>query len=319
MEMFIDGVSVATGLSAGTISSPAVPFLIGKYDFNEFNGKADDIRAYDRVLTQSEITHLATSRGIEGPAPVGLGGETCWICPTLTQDSTQDITGSGLAITTTGSVTVTTDTGAGGTHANFCQGNGTNSAGHEVIIDNFGNTYAEATSVSWWSRRTAGGSVTEMGMDTDEWPNATSGRFFYQCWYGTDRGYMYNTSGGTNGWINETESNATWKHHVMVREGVGGKNRLYINGVLDTEEYDDGGVETTGKDLYFGAGGGSSSDCELYMDDMRTYGRVLTQAEITYLATSRGIEGSPSTPPTTGFYNPFINKIFNNDYTRRIR
>jgi len=33
-----------------------------------------------------------------------------------------------------------------------------------------------------------------------------------------------------------------------------------------------------------------------------------------------GLDLTPAgTPPTTGFYNPFINMIFNNDYTRRIR
>jgi len=31
------------------------------------DGRTDDIRAYDRTLTQSEITHLATSRGVLGP------------------------------------------------------------------------------------------------------------------------------------------------------------------------------------------------------------------------------------------------------------
>jgi len=31
------------------------------------SGYSDDIRAYDRALTQSEITHLATSRGVLGP------------------------------------------------------------------------------------------------------------------------------------------------------------------------------------------------------------------------------------------------------------
>ena len=322
-KVYVNGVLAGTKTISGYPSAPDLKDLLigglwnGSTTLNLSTGYMDDIRVFTRALTQAEITHLATSRGIEGPAPVGLGGETCWICPTLTQDSTQDITGSGLAITTTGSVTVTTDTGAGGTHANFCQGDGIGGAGQEVIIDNFGNTYAEATSVSWWSRRTAGGNVIEMGGGTNNWPTVVGGRFFYQYWYGADRGYMYNTSGGTNGWINETGSNATWKHHVMVREGVGGKNRLYINGVLDTEEHDDGGVETTGKDLYFGAGGGSSSDSELYMDDMRTYGRVLTQAEITHLATSRGIEGSPSTP--TAQYNAFTTHAFTQLFQQRLR
>ena len=248
---------------------------------------------------------------------VGLGGETCWICPTLTQNSTQDITSSGLTITTTGSVTVTADTGSGGTHANLCQGNGVNQAAHEVIIDNFGNTYAQATSVSWWSRRTAGSVVIEMGGGTNQWPTAASSRFYYQRWSsGQDMAYMYNTSGGTNGWIYSAGSNATWKHHVMVREGVGGKNRLFINGVLNTTEYDDGGAQTTGKDMYFGIGGGGSSNGELYMDDMRTYGRVLIQSEITHLATSRGVLGPPG---GATHYNPFKSHAFINDFQQRLR
>ena len=160
-----------------------------------------------------------------------------------------------------------------------------------------------------------------MGLGTNLWPTAASGRFYYENWVGADRAYMYNTSGGTNGWIDETGSNSTWKHHVMVREGVGGKNRLYINGVLDTQEHDDGGAETTGLDFYFGLGGSSSASSELYVDDIRTYGRVLTQAEITHLATSRGIQGPAGTPPVTPdvFFNPFQSKTFHTLISQRIR
>ena len=307
---FIDGSSETMTVtdSTGTLStipdgsaSLAVGARVEGGSATDFrSGSSDDLRVYNRALTQSEISWLATERGVLGTPPEGLGDETCWICPTLTQNSTQDITNSGLTITTTGSVAVTADTGAGGTYANFCQGNGTSTSPNEVIVDNFGNTYAEVTSISWWSRRTAGATVIEMGMDTDLWPSAASGRFIYENWNGADRCYMYDPSGGTNGFINETGSNATWKHHVMVREGVGGKKRLYINGVLDTEEYDDAGWETTAKDTYFGIGGGSSSDSELYMDDMRTYGRVLTQDEITHLASQRGVLGAPALPTGLG-------------------
>ena len=46
--------------------------IVGTYVSNQsaifwFNGRQDDIRAYDRTITQAEITHLETSRGVLGP------------------------------------------------------------------------------------------------------------------------------------------------------------------------------------------------------------------------------------------------------------
>ena len=57
----------------GDITSTA-PFRFGSNNTVSsgfFDGAMDDIRVYDRVLTQAEIAHLASSRGIEGPPPVG--------------------------------------------------------------------------------------------------------------------------------------------------------------------------------------------------------------------------------------------------------
>ena len=52
-------------------------------------------------------------------------------------------------------------------------------------------------------------------------------------------------------------------------------------------------------------------------DDIRIYDRAITQAEITHLATSRGIEGSPSTP--TAQYNAFLTHAFKQLFQTRLR
>ena len=135
--------------------------------------------------------------------PTGLGGETLWLCASLNQSSpTSEISGAGLTITeeiaTGGTISIVTDTGAGGTHSVEFANSPSNCL---LAIDNFGNTYSEATSVSWWSRRTAGSVVIELGLNTNLWPTVANSRFFYSSSSGTDAVYMYNTSGGTNGWI----------------------------------------------------------------------------------------------------------------------
>ena len=56
-----------------------------------------------------------------------------------------------------------------------------------------------------------------------------------------------------------------------------------------------------------------------YSDDIRAYDRALTQAEITHLATSRGIEGSPGGPPASVFFNPFKSHTFHTLTGKRIR
>ncbi|MCP4127539.1 MAG: LamG domain-containing protein, partial [Gammaproteobacteria bacterium] len=97
-----------------------------------------------------------------------------------------------------------------------------------------------------------------------------------------------------------------------------GTTKLYIDGVEQSGALDAGGSNGAANVLY---GYNPNGQCLVgLMDDVRKHDRVLTQAEITHLATSRGIEGGPDTPPpTTGFYNPFISYIFHTLSGQRIR
>ena len=281
MEMFIDGVSVATGSSAGTISSPSVPFLIGKYDNNEFNGKADDIRAYDRVLTQVEITHLASARGVEGPAPVGLGDEKLWLCPSL-NDSANDLSGNGNGGTYNGGMGTVADTDNGGSLAYDFDG-----------IDDYIQT--SLTDTDW---RPGNGDFTICGWYKAQQKYAT-GRVLNDgaVYIGQESNFNRAAVEGllpstyTN-WSNPAypTSGFVWRHFVMTFSNGGIKT--YQNGSLESEVV--AGYGTTANAQSYDARIGyvnGTAWTDGYVDDIRVYNRVLTGAEITHLASARGVEG----------------------------
>ena len=136
--------------------------------------------------------------------------------------------------------------------------------------------------------------------------------------------FLYRNTQDT-GYIDARQTTASvvagsWQHIAVVGNSSG--YTLYVNGssAASTVTGDiTQSPQINSSPLVIGRQGNSNTRMmDGLTDDIRLYNRTLTQAEITHLATSRGIEGGPTTP-TTGFYNPFINMIFNNDYTRRIR
>lgn len=62
-SLYIDGNQVATGINANNIPDPNAPLLIGSAEGGHperlFRGSIDDVRIYNRALSQSEITQLA--------------------------------------------------------------------------------------------------------------------------------------------------------------------------------------------------------------------------------------------------------------------
>lgn len=76
MELFVNGVSVGTNLTAKGVlhnSTPASPITIGAFTQNataeySCNALIDDTRVFSRILTQTEITALASQRGYQRPS-----------------------------------------------------------------------------------------------------------------------------------------------------------------------------------------------------------------------------------------------------------
>lgn len=95
VNLFINGESASytipiTGGSPVSIQNATAPLAIGAMvnsagtsSFQNFQGRIDDARIFNRILTQTEITALASQRGYQRPVVNGIGDEALWICPSL--------------------------------------------------------------------------------------------------------------------------------------------------------------------------------------------------------------------------------------------
>ena len=305
VKIYIDAVSSASAGPTDTLNGTTVttePYSIGSRDGNDFfDGLLDDIRQYDRVLTQAEVTHLAEARGIEGPPPVGLGDEKLWLCPSI-NDSANDISGNGNNGTYNGGMGTVANTGEGGTYAydfdgvddridcpsSVLGGSQVFSMSCWVYVDSHDATYGEGFMGQWDNNA----SSNKAGM-------------IYSGAATSFRGLV--TAGGTN--YTSTASGTSpptgsWHHLASV---VDGSNvTLYVDGVSQGATAYSGSISSSPANAfeigrYQGSFGANDRHClDGKMDDIRAYNRTLTQAEITHLASSRGVEGTPDIPTGLG-------------------
>ena len=241
--------------------------------------------------------------------PVGLGGEQGWWCPTL-DDSPDDISGNGNNGTYLGGMGTVADTGSGGTRAYSFDGTDDEiDTGSTTILSNSVFTYAFWTN----SAPSPGGTSGLMGQwgnaSNTRGPLAASSTITTPSYTPVSFLYMslatsYNPSQTLAGTAVAFDS--TWHHVVCEFDGVNNETKIYVDGVLDASKavnVPNTVVQTT--DLRFGTGSGGWHAG--LMDDIRGYSRTLTQAEITHLATARGVLGGPGSDG----YNAFTSAIYN--------
>jgi hypothetical protein len=309
-NLYVNGILIATqNYPAGvTVNDSGYPVSIGAGKSGNsptgfMAGKMDDVRMYSRAVSGAEVVHLATSRGVEGSPVQGIGGEKLWLCPTIS-NGVGDLSGNNNS-TSLGSANIVTD-------------------GSDKHYDNTVTTLASSSindlgPMTWacWVRTSLNSAST-----TDTFMSKFTAKTLSirQGGSGNQRFEMViDGSGGDvvtdSSYIPDPAYRNTWTHVAVTWNGTNSDpaGSLYIDGVYAYKIYAFAGTPKTDA-AYDLTMGNSTND----VDDIRLYGRELTQDEVTYLSSSRGVLGGPI-GPTTGFYNPFINKIFNNDYTRRIR
>jgi MSHA biogenesis protein MshQ len=173
-RIYIDGVLRGSNNQTGTLTTSGAPFLIGAdvstsatYDLlpgRTWNGYIDNVRIYDRTLSQSEVQTAMTAT-----MPCGAGGVTGYVITTSNQglyclDHSVTVTpvdANGNAVSTyTGTMNLTTST-ARGTWL-LQTGSGTLV---DAVADDGAASYTfpgSQSSVTFWLRYRTGGAVVNV-------------------------------------------------------------------------------------------------------------------------------------------------------------
>ena len=322
VRVWLDGVEETINIwaSSGTVSNiqdtAAELRIDGLIDGNATFFKPsrnDDIRAYDRALTQAEITHLASKRGVEGPPTfTGLGDEQLWLCPSL-DDSANDISGYGNDGTYVGGMGTVADTSNGGSRCYDFDGTNDCIQLPAGVVSTSGPLV-----ISLWVEHETTGNASRAYVS--DWDHAAAKR---SVLFGSNAGnhlaYFSNNGGSVTQQITGSATSTVWTH-VLISQSNTGDIEFYKDGVLDDTGGPYLGRFNSGSPWLVGAIGTAASPSWTFngkMDDIRAYNRTLTQSEITHLATSRGIEGSPSGPPAQ--YNAFLTHAFKQLFQTRLR
>jgi hypothetical protein len=261
--------------------------------------KQDDIRVFDRALTEQEIGHISKYRGITG-SPItyeGLGGEVLWLCPTL-HNSPRDLSGNDHHGTYNGGMSTVEDTDEGGLRAYSFDGSddyiriGSRTNFNFLVQTNYWSMSA------WVYHSDLSQQRTVIGGDAD---NSQHGVSIIESSY-NGLGYRgFRAYGSLSAYSPDTRSNATyttgvWKHICWVVSGSSSK--IYIDGVEEASE--SASFPTTGNsltdDVMIGAYSSGSSRYAFMaglIDDIRIYEKPLIVQEIAHLASKRGVLGRP--------------------------
>ena len=318
ITMFVDGVltdtivtTLPTGNTIPATTTTATLFNYKAAPATQYNvgGEVDDLRKYERVLAQDEITHLAEARGIEGTPPVGLGGEQLWFCPSLRADG-NDITASATNEALVGSMAIVSDTQSGGSLAYDTPDGTTGGLTFTPPASTIASGQAANVTVAMWADHTSFSTNYLFSIGENSFSN-------HMVIQGLSNDFIRGSvNGGITGGSEQFSRNNPMQHYVFeftattIKTWVNGTLASTVAGTWAGDTWDRGAIGALAR-----ASTTQGSQCTL--DDIRVYGRNLTQAEITHLATSRGIEGSPSTP--TAQYNAFTTHAFKQLFQQRLR
>ncbi len=308
--LYRDGIAVATqalaSLDTATQQVTKFPVLIGAYSYNGslagvMDGRMDDIRIFRRQITQSEVSRLASSRGVLGPAsPEGLGDEVAWLCPTIT-GSNADISQSQTKPPKYVGASVVSSTGSSGTKAFEFTG-----AERVTLDQKIGFQIGRPYSISLWVKKDP--LPTSFALIAAKMENSGD----YTGWdltYDGDKllfgiikegSLNYRVQGSTP----TGQLTTDWQHFVVTWDGSDTTAlNIYIDGAKQpiTADYNNfgSGHARTGEPFTLGGrtidSSASAYSLDGQIDDFRAFGRILDDAEISHLSAYRAVTGKPPT------------------------
>lgn len=319
-KIYVNGVLDASDFGSADFLSDATELDVGFNNGEPFTGELDDIQFYSGVLSSNEVLQLYNHPGttvpdVTGGAANGLDAhydfdENNVVAP--------DVSGNGNNIIYAGSFggsgpAISLETKAGAGSVSFDGGS------YLTPTNRLLSTLAGSFTISLWVNTTQDNgdpndyafngdgiiSADVPGLANDLVPVALTGGQI-----------AFNTGNPQNGYDDTINSSATvndgsWHHVVVSRNQVTGEKDIYIDGTLDTSDFDTTNLLNDPQLLTIGGNSDASDpdpaspDNNGYggyqglLDDIQIYERVLTPNEVTFLydnpgATLAGFSNSPS-------------------------
>lgn len=270
------GGDVVVGVTGAALTSN----LFGQ-DANTTVAYMDDLRMYNRALSAAEIERLyslnrRTNQNTTLTSPnlkTGLVGHWTFDGKDLINNAA-DSSGNGNTGYLNGFTSTTTTTGKLGQALEF------DGVDDHVSNSNSSTFNLETNSVSVWFKTTGSGFariVTKL--------NQSSTRMPFEIRRNTNNTIQYTIFNGTAVAVNSdtTLNDGQW-HHAVGTRVKGGALKLYIDGVLQSDQKTDTlGDTTVSSDLSIGAREDGANPFDGTIDDVRIYNRVLSADEITHL------------------------------------
>jgi len=238
-----------------------------------FEGRLDDVRMWDTVLTTTQITELSAGRNAAN-SYTGLGGEALWICPSLDQ-STSDLSGNNRHGEKQGAAfAIISNTDQGGSFAfespttsDFLTAPNPipETTNRSLCLWAYGDGLASFLSYDFIAgaylsiQQNGGGIICRQELTTMTFQDVI---------------------------INSGLGNNEWNHYAVTQDGS--FVRTYLNGVLiNSESLVNPKVSPQSAEV-------TLSKITGLTDDLRVYERAISDDEVEYIAASRGVEGGVS-------------------------
>jgi len=280
VKVFMNGKLVSTATHGGSIPYDGTQNLIlgawyASGGFTRFwNGKMDDLKLYNRALTDTEITTIFQAEAPNPSLSTGLFANYKF------DGDANDVSGKGNNGTVVGGATFTTDRfGQTNKALNFDGVDGHVSVPNNNTLSGFN----ELTMSAWVNHnQTAGGLGSiitkwyqQLGQDT-YWLGITGGTNKVGVYTNNDVNTPFESPSPTP--IN------TWTHVTFTHDSSGDK--LFINGYLANSNSISGTILSSSQDLLIGADSNLGTLWRFFkgkIDDVRLYNRALSRLEVQQL------------------------------------
>jgi hypothetical protein len=277
VKMYLNGKLVGTATHGGTISYDGTQNLIlGAWyaagGFTRFwNGKMDDLKLYNRVLSDSEINTIFNAEAPNPDLSAGLFAHY------QMNGDVNDISGNANNAAINGGATYTTDRfGTANKAMNFDGVDDYLSVANNNTLSGFNEV-----TISAWVSHNQGASL---GAIIAKWYQQTGQDTYELAMSNTTLGAWNNNNAVTGIFISNNLVVNAWYHIVYTHDSSGDK--LYINGYLAASNTVTGSIIYSSNNLLIGADSNLGVPGRFFngkIDDVRLYSRSLSRLEVQQL------------------------------------